>query len=373
MIRAAVLEKPDREISVREFEKPEMEPGAVLLKTIYSEVCGTDCHLFHGKLAGVPYPIIPGHVSVGRIAELNGDVKDIHGKSFRANDVVAFLDVHETCGKCWFCLVAKATTRCPHRKVYGITYSAKDGLLGGWSEYIYLKPGVKIIRLPEHVTPEKYIAGGCGMPTAFHAIERAVIKLGDNVVIQGCGPVGLNTVIFSRLSGAGKIIVLGAPDFRLNLALEFGADKVFSIDEYPPKDRIRLVLEETGGRGADVAIEASGNPKAVREGLQMTRDNGVYVVVGQYADNGPVEINPHLDINKKHVDIRGCWGCDFSHLYKAIHVMNRYGSRFPLEKAISKIYNLDESQKALMDVEELRVVKAVIDPWKKVTNPVRPV
>lgn len=364
MIKAAVMEKPDKDIIIREFEKPSLEQGSVLLETIYSEVCGTDCHLFHGKLAGVPYPIIPGHVSVGRIAEMNGDVKDIHGESFHTNDVVAFLDVHETCGKCWFCLVAKASTRCPHRKVYGITYSAKDGLLGGWSEYIYLKPGVKIIRLPEHVTPEKYIAGGCGMPTAFHAVERANIKLGDNVVIQGCGPVGLNAVIFSRLSGAGKIIVLGAPEFRLKLALEFGADKVISIDEYPSPDRIRLVLEETGGRGADIAIEASGNPKAVWEGLQMTRDNGVYVVVGQYTDNGPVEINPHLDINKKHVDIRGCWGCDFSHLYKAIQVINRYGSRFPLEKAISGIYNLEESQKALMDVEELKVVKAVINPWK---------
>jgi len=364
MIKAAVMEAPDQEIVVKEFEKPALEPGAVLLETIYSEVCGTDCHLFHGKLAGVPYPIIPGHVSVGKIAEINGDVRDIHGKSFHAGDVAIFLDVHETCGKCWFCLVAKASTRCPHRKVYGITYSAKEGLLGGWSEYIYLKPGVKIIRLPENLTPERYIAGGCGMPTAFHAVERATIKLGDMVVIQGCGPVGLNAVIFSRLSGAGKIIVLGAPNLRLELAKEFGADIVLSIEKMSVEERIRAVKDATAGRGGDVVIEASGNPQAVREGLQMTRDNGIYVVVGQYTDNGPVEINPHLDINKKHVDIRGCWGCDFSHLYKAIHLMSLRGSEFRLEKVISGFYGLDEAQNALEDVEHLKVVKAVIKPGK---------
>lgn len=362
MVKAAILEKPNMNIIIKDFSKPILEKGGVLLKTIYSEVCGTDCHLYHGKLAGVPYPIIPGHVSVGNIEEINGDVNDIYGEKFQVGDNVAFLDVHETCGKCWFCLVAKSTTRCPHRKVYGITYSANEGLLGGWSEYIYLKPGVKIIRLPENITPQKYISGGCGMPTAFHAVERATIKLGDTVLIQGCGPVGLNIVIFSRLSGANKIIVTGAPELRLNLAKDYGADCIINIDKFSVKERIEMVKDLTHGYGADITIEASGNPKAVNEGIQMTRNNGIYVVVGQYTDNGSIEINPHLDINKKHLDIRGCWGCDFSHLFKAIQVMNRYSTYFDWEKMISKFYALNETQIALEDVESLKVIKAVIEP-----------
>jgi len=364
MIKAAVMEAPGRPVRVTEFPRPELEPGAVLLETIFSEVCGTDCHLHHGKLSGVPYPIIPGHVSVGRIAEMNGTVTDVEGKPFAEGDVVAFLDVHETCGRCWFCLVAKASTRCPHRKVYGITYSSNDGLLGGWSEFIYLKPGVKILRLPESCPPTTYIAGGCGLPTAFHAVERATIRMDDTVAIQGSGPVGLNAAIFARLSGAGKILLLGAPALRLDLAREFGTDTVFDIETLSPTERIEAVLQQTGGRGADVTIEASGNPKAVAEGLQMTRDNGTYVVVGQYTDNGPVEVNPHLDINRKHLDIRGCWGCDFSHLYRAIAMMGRYADQFPWEKAITAYYGLEETQRALDDVEQLKVVKAVIDPRK---------
>ncbi|MDH4136197.1 MAG: alcohol dehydrogenase catalytic domain-containing protein, partial [Anaerolineae bacterium] len=215
MVKAAVMRAPQEPLEVREFPQPELEPGAILVETIYSEVCGTDVHLHHGQLAGVPYPIIPGHVSVGRIARLASEVMDVEGNALYAGDVVTFLDVHETCGKCWFCLVAKATTRCPSRRVYGITYSADEGLLGGWSQAIYLKPGVKVIRLPEELTPERFIAAGCGLPTAVHALERAQVQLGDSVAVQGSGPVGLNAAILAQLSGATQVIVVGAPQARL--------------------------------------------------------------------------------------------------------------------------------------------------------------
>ncbi|MGQ9600771.1 MAG: alcohol dehydrogenase catalytic domain-containing protein [Anaerolineae bacterium] len=125
---------PREPIQVEAYPEPVLEPGAIFLETIYSEVCGTDVHLHQGHLAGVPYPIIPGHVSVGRIVSLGGKVEDVEGRALREGDIVTFLDVHETCGKCWFCLIAKASTRCLNRRVYGITYSAREGPLGGWSE-----------------------------------------------------------------------------------------------------------------------------------------------------------------------------------------------------------------------------------------------
>jgi len=362
MVRAAVMPGPAMPVEVREFEDPVLEPGAVLLETIYSEVCGTDCHLHHGRLAGVPYPIIPGHVSVGRILEIAGEVADVEGVPFRVGETVGFLDVHETCGRCWYCLVAKASTRCPYRRVYGITYSADEGLLGGWSERIYLKPGVRIVRLPDNVSPETYIAGGCGLPTAFHAVERATIRMADTVVVQGSGPVGLCATALARLSGAGTVVTVGAPELRLALAAEFGADESLDVRRTSAQERVERVRGLTSGRGADVVIEASGNPAAVPEGLAMTRDNGVYVIAGQYTDNGAVEINPHVDINRKHVDIRGCWGVDFSHLYRAVVMLSRTVGRMPWEKAITARYSLAQAGQALRDVEELRVVKAVIEP-----------
>lgn len=362
MVRAAVMTKPGAPLEIREFPEPELEPGAILLETLFSEVCGTDVHLQKGQLAGVPYPIIPGHINVGRIKRTAGKITDVDGNTLKVGDVVTFMDVHETCNNCWFCLVAKASTRCPNRKVYGITYSANDGLLGGWSEAIYLKPGVKVVKLPGSVPPERFIGGGCGLPTALHAVQQAGIQLGDSVVVQGSGPVGLSVAILSQLSGACQLIVVGAPRLRLDMALEMGADEVINIETHGAEERIAMVKDLTLGRGADVTIEASGNPHAVAEGMRMTRDNGRFVVVGQYSDAGDVTINPHWDINRKHLEIRGTWGIDFSHFYRSVKVMAKHGDRFPWERLVSQSYGLDEVNQAVADVAALKVIKAVIKP-----------
>src|SRR6476469_6790902 len=166
---------PRQPIEIREFPRPDLPAASALLKTARAEVCGTDVHLWHGKLAGVPYPIIPGHVSVGEVAATGGAAADVDGRSLAVGDVVTFLDVYGSCGRCWYCTVAHATTRCPQRRVYGITLSADEGLLGGWGEYIYLRPGVHIISLPGDLPWETLLAAGCGLPTALHAVERAEI------------------------------------------------------------------------------------------------------------------------------------------------------------------------------------------------------
>ena len=205
------------------FPSPQVAPGGLLLRTMYSEVCGTDVHLWHGRLAGVPYPIIPGHVSIGVAEQIRGAVSAADGRPIREGDRVVFYDVHRTCGRCYACAVAGTPTKCPSRKVYGITDAAADGLFGGWSEAIYLEPGVVAAVLPDEVAPEDYMGGGCGLITAVHAIDRAAIRLADRVLVQGTGAVGLSIVALARLSGASTIIAIGAPDDRLALAGRMGA------------------------------------------------------------------------------------------------------------------------------------------------------
>jgi L-iditol 2-dehydrogenase len=362
MIRAAVMVAPRAPIELRELPEPTLEPGAVMLETILSEVCGTDVHLRHGRLSGVPYPIVPGHVSVGRVVETRGEVTDVENRPIRQGDAVTFLDVHETCHACWYCLVAKQSTRCPKRRVYGITYSADEGPLGGWAERIWLKPGVRIVPLAEGVTPERWMGGGCGLPTALHAIDRAGIRLGERVAVQGSGPVGLSAAILARLSGAGAVIVLGDPPARLEAARSFGADAGIPVATTTAEERIERVREATGGRGADVTIEATGVPAAVREGMQMTRDGGRLVVVGQYTDAGDVTINPHADINRRHLEIRGTWGFDYSHVHRAMEIVARHGEEVRWERSITRAYGLDEMDAALDHVEAGAVVKAVVRP-----------
>ena len=88
------------------------------------------------------------------------------------------------------------------------------------------------------------------------------------------------------------------------------------------------------------------------------------MIVGQYTDNGDVNINPHLHVNRKHLSIQGCWGSDFSHVYRAVSVLARFGDRVPWDGLVSRAYSLDEVNEALDDVEARRVVKAVIVPGR---------
>lgn len=351
-----------RPCELSELPLPELEPDSALLKVELSEVCGTDVHLRDGRLTGVPYPIIPGHVSVGTLERIRGKIpRGMNDRSFREGDRVTFLDVHRTCHQCYYCLVAKASTRCPRRKVYGITYGISDGLTGGWSEYIYLKPGTLCLSM-DGVPSDLYMAGGCSLPTALHAVERADIRFGDTVLVLGSGPVGLSAIAFSVLRGAGQVLCIGAPDHRLQQAKVMGAADTLNFQERSLADRHEWVRERTSTRGADATIECTGAPQAVTEAMKFTSDGGRVVVVGQYTDHGETLFNPHLDLNRKHLDVRGCWGSDFSHFHRAVEMLRNpraaaFWSTLKLER-----YTLSQVNEALADVESGKSIKALVVP-----------
>ncbi len=352
---------PHAPVEVRELPWPDLAPGSAMLRTLYSEVCGTDVHLHHGKLAGVPYPIIPGHVSVGHLAAIRGTITDVDGVAFKEGDLVTFLDVHETCGRCRECLVTRQTTRCAHRKVYGITYGVADGPLGGWADHIWMKPGVKLLRMPPGVDPLDFMAGGCGLVTSMHAVERGEVRLGHSVAVLGAGPVGQAAATLAALSGAHPVIVIGDPAPRRAFAERMGATHTIGL-EMLAAERVAVVRELTRGRGVDVVIEAAGDPRAVSDALDLVRDGGRVVIAGQYTDGGDVPLNPHRQINRKHVEIRGCWGCDFSHFHRAVELLTTRGAALPWREAVTARFSLEEANEALAAVAGQRVVKALMVP-----------
>jgi L-iditol 2-dehydrogenase len=135
-----------------------------------------------------------------------------------------------------------------------------------------------------------------------------------------------------------------------------------NIETHDEDARLRWVREQTHGRGADVTIEATGAPEAVTQAMRFTRDAGTVVVVGQYTDHGDVSFNPHLDLNKKHLDVRGCWGSDFSHFYRSAQLASEKPELWAGMKLDS--YGLENANEALADVAEGRVLKAIIEPQK---------
>src|SRR5262245_9440670 len=361
-VLAAVMPAPRVPVELREFAEPVLEPGSVLLDTLYSEICGTDVHLWHGRLAGVPYPIIPGHVSVGVAGKVRGAVRGVDGRAIAEGDRLAFFDVHRTCGRCRACTVTRTPTRCDARRVYGITDPASEGLFGGWSQAIYLEPGVAIAALPAGVPPETYISGGCGLITAVHAIDRAAIALGDTVLVQGTGAVGLSAIALARLAGATRIVAFGAPADRLDLARAMGADAALDVQRSTPDERRAIVRDLTGGLGVDVAIEAAGSASAVEEALDVIRDGGRYVIAGHYTDAGPSSINVHQQINRKHLESRGCWGSEVGHFVRALRVLERHHASIPWRAIGARTYSLTELNQALADAEAMRLPKALVSP-----------
>ncbi len=353
---------PRAPVELREFPEPALEVGSVLLHTLYSEVCGTDVHIWHGRLAGVPFPIIPGHVSVGIAAKVRGDVRGVDGATVVEGDRLVFFDVHRTCGRCRACAVNRTPTRCEARRVYGITDSAQEGLFGGWAEAIYLEPGVTIAKLPHSVPAETYISGGCGLITAVHAVDRAAITLGDTVLVQGTGAVGLSIIALSRLAGATRVIAFGAPADRLELAAAMGADQVVDVRNIDAAKRRDIVRELTGGLGVDIAVEAAGSARAVEEALDLIRDGGRYVIAGHYTDAGPSAVNVHQQINRKHLEIRGCWGSEVSHFVRALRVLERHHGSIPWRAIGARTYTLSELNQALADAEAMRLPKALVKP-----------
>ena len=102
------------------------------------------------------------------------------------------------------------------------------------------------------------------------------------------------------------------------------------------------MLDLTGGLGADVVVEAAGSARAFEEGVRLASNGGAYVIAGHYTNAGDSTINAHEHINRKHLDIRGCWGSEAGHFLRALRVLERYGREVPWARIGARTFGLGE-------------------------------
>jgi threonine dehydrogenase-like Zn-dependent dehydrogenase len=362
--RAVVLGRFGQELALDEFDVPAPEEGAALAAVARAGVCGTDVHLHHGHLP-IPTPVVLGHEAVGRIAELGpGLERDALGQPLAVGDRVTWAS-SIVCGSCDACRQGEPTL-CGNRVVYGINQRADvwPHLSGGWADYVYLRPGSTIVRLPDGVGFDDAIALGCAGPTVVHGLlHRAGIRPGQTVIVQGSGPVGLAAAIYAQLGGADRVLVVGGPAARLEQARELGIGDLH-VDVFEVADeaerRARLLAATPGGRGADLVVECTGVPAAVAEGLELVRPAGTYLVLGQYTDRGPTPINPHL-ITRGQLRVLGSWGLGPAHVVEYASSLPGLLQRFEVGRLVTR-YPLAAANQALADAEAGRVTKAVLEP-----------
>ena len=361
--RAAVMKEYGKPLEIEEYPLPEPEEGCLLAKIEAAGVCGADLNMWRGTDLRIRCPIILGHEGVGRVHAIGGDKKDLFGQSLAVGDAIVW-DRGIVCGKCHFCLNVRERSLCPERRVYGISYSSKDypHLLGNFAQFIYLFPQTNVVKLAGGIRPEVIVPATCSGATIAHAFDLERPSVGDSVVVQGPGPIGLFAVAFARKSGADKIILVGShgDEKRLGLAKEFGADYTLTTEETTLDQRVKFVKDITGNVGADFCIECTGSTVAVEEGVKMIRRGGTYVVVGLAApSSSPVRLDGFREITQKQVLIRGSWASETRHLIQALRVVE--SGEFPFEKMIKK-FSLDQATEALESIARHEVTKAVLIP-----------
>ncbi|MBM7608542.1 L-iditol 2-dehydrogenase [Lysinibacillus composti] len=370
--KAAVLDGVEGKFNIVEFEVPEPKEGEFILRTEYAGVCGTDVHIYHGHLDTIEYPIVLGHEFCGIIEKLGSEkLYDSNGVAVKKGDRVVIVP-GASCGECYYCQIAKTPTRCTNTKAYGFLPNKDPYLLsGGFSQYVHIK-NKNTAFFKTDLDPEIAVLTE-PLSICIHGFQRAGgVRFGSTVLVQGTGAIGLGAIAFAKRSGAAKVIAVGGPKRRLELAQKMGADIVIDIEEVrDPEERIKLVKAETkGGRGPDMVVECAGFPGALPEGLTYLSDSGEYVELGHFTDVGSVEMNPHWHILRKNANIRGVWGSDVEHMQMTLSILENM--ELPYEELISHKLPLNRIEDAIRSMSQKgytldgqeQVIKIAIDPWK---------
>lgn len=360
--RAAVLREFGQPLSIEEVPVPShLEPGSLLVKTSACSICGTDVHLAGGNLAlKVDLPVIIGHEMTGRIVARGADSdRDSIGQELKIGDRILW--THTSCGSCYYCTVARQPTLCDNRRAYMYETMAKyPYLLGGFSEYGYVMPQSGRIKVPDTVGDDLASLCSCAFRSVMNAMNNlGTIEAHDYVVIQGVGPLGLLATAVAVARGARKVIAIGSPQARLELAGELGAQTLLSIEGTTHEERLEQVQSLTDGRGADIVLEFTGHPVAFSEGLDLVRKGGRYCVVGQLGDH-ETPIKPST-IVKKNINVIGSFSGDARSYWQALEFAAKYESQIPLSKILSNRYALDDVNTAMARMKSFEEIKPVIE------------
>jgi len=373
-IRAAVM-NPGR-METRSFDYPELKEGGIIVKMHMSGVCGSDKHQFDGHLK-VDFPVIPGHENVGEISEITETAAirmEVHGERLQKGDrVLWYPDI--SCGHCYYCrfLGSWHSAQCENPFTYGYVNCEKEEfkpwIFGGWSEYVLLQPGTRVWKIPDDMEDE--VAVLLDTLASTRAIARAQMPYpnqkegfgyGDTVVIQGAGPVGLMAAVRAKVLGADKVIVIGAPEWRLRMAEEFGADVTLSLESLDTAEqRITEVKRLTKGIGADLVADCTGIPSAFPEAVEMARKSGYVVEIGAYTDYGPILFNPWRLVDRD-LTVIGQFYCPPMQYEVDLKMLHNTMHRYPYKRMLTHKVPLERAVDAIDAHRALKSMKAAITP-----------
>jgi threonine dehydrogenase-like Zn-dependent dehydrogenase len=346
--RAAVFVGPRQPLELREYPIPDPRPDEALIAITQTNICGSDLHLWRGdmaQMAAMP-PVILGHEMTGRVAKLGTDLRtDSLGVPLQEGDRVAYV-YYAPCERCRPCLRGH-----PNACLTGLLTVMRPceeppHLFGGFADYYVLGRRQKVFKVPDALADDEVAGANCALSQVIFGFERVGLALGELVVIQGAGGLGLYATAVAREMGAEKIIVIDAIRERLELARAMGADDTIDITEVTePRQRTQRVLDLTGGWGADVVVEVVGFPEVVPEGIRMLARGGRYLEMGSIAPNRTYKEDPSILVGPNR-SIAGVSLYTPFTLKKALDFLARCRHRYPFARVASRTFPLGEINEA---------------------------
>ena len=259
---AAILRNINRPLEIHTLEVPKLRYGQVLVKVLCSSICGSQIGEIHGVKGADPWlPHLLGHEGCGEVLECGEGVTTV-----KSGDRVV---MHWRNGS-----GLQGPAPLYRTKTLG---SVNGGFVTTFNELAVVSEN-RLTTINSDFNPEYAALMGCAITTSFGVINNnAKIKIGQSVVIWGCGGIGLSMVQAAALVSAYPIIAIDLFDTKLLLAKNFGA--THTINPYS-SDPIRSIVEIVGRAGADIAIDNTGQPKIIRSCYDVTNPNGKTILVG---------------------------------------------------------------------------------------------
>jgi 2-desacetyl-2-hydroxyethyl bacteriochlorophyllide A dehydrogenase len=344
-MRAVTFQAPG-EVQVDEVPEPELlAPDDAIVRVEASGICGSDLHIYHGRVQIEPGFVI-GHEYVGEVVAAGDDVSRVD-----VGDRV--LGTYGTaCGECFYCK-RDEFHKCDESRVFG--HGKTLGSLQGAQAELVLVPHANLTlrRVPEGLSDDVALFAGDVMGTGFHAIDSRPLAEGESAAILGLGPVGLCAVQAARAAGASEVIAIDTVEDRLKMAESFGATPVH-LTEGDPRGEVKKLTE---GRGVDLAVDAVGHPDALDLALRLARKAGTVSATGVYAERAEVHMGvlwiKALTMTSGHANV-------IKHLDRVLELIS--SGKLDPAPLVTHHMKLDEAPEAYRVYDKREALKIVLTP-----------
>lgn len=359
--RAAVYDKPNSPFVIRSFPVRDVKVDEVLVKISMSTICRSDIHSYLGHRPN-PCPGVLGHEIIGVIEQIGNDItQDLRGDTLGVGDRVTWTGYFHN-GPSYYGDIHNMPQRSIGLRKYGHDLVADDPhFLGGFADYCYILPGSGILKLPEEITDEEAAPLNCGVATMMSVSEATNITIGDTVVVQGLGLLGIYGCAIAKASGARKVIGLDAVSDRLQIAKNFGADETLDVTSMETEELVSTVRALCPPDGADIVLEACGVASVVPVGIRMLRSGGRYTMCGFVSPGANFSLDGN-ELVRNSITMKGVYNYHPRNLIQALDFVLANRSRFPFSKIVDSKFSLDQLDKAFSKAGERSVLRAAIVP-----------